>query len=135
MWLLTLNPHIWDIQQTTLTTLDAIVGCVILCVWRCYFSNYCCWKAKMIIHGRTTCRIAHHVIFLTWMPNWSFFGYYPRQPSMYVMQVIFRGRHYIGVWSMFERLAFGMLDATFEWNICQHGFAFDAWHKLRNFHS
>ncbi len=68
-------------------------------------SKYCCWKAKMIIHGRTTCRIADHVIFLTWMPNWSFFGYCPWQPSVYVMRIIFRDRNYIDVWSMFERLA------------------------------
>ncbi len=86
---------------------------------RCYFLKYCCWRAKMIIHGRTTCRIAHHVIFLTWMPNWSFFGYSLCQPLVYVMRVIFRGRNYVGVWSMFERLAFGVFDATFEWHTCQ----------------
>jgi len=40
---------------------------VTLHVQRCYLFKYCCWKAKMIKHGRTICGIVHHVIFLMQM--------------------------------------------------------------------
>jgi hypothetical protein len=38
---------------------------------RSYLSTYCCWRAKMVRHGRDMCKIAHCVIFLIWMVKHS----------------------------------------------------------------
>jgi hypothetical protein len=58
-------------QQITPITLNVIIGCVIYVRGRFYLLECCCWRAKMVKHGRTMCAIMHHVIFPMWMAKWS----------------------------------------------------------------
>ncbi len=83
----------------------------LFCVWKKYYLlKYYCWKVKMVRHG-WPCGIVHHVI-LMWMTKLTIIWLLFLLALMYVVCAIFKGRNYVGVWLVFEWLAYGMLDTN-----------------------
>jgi hypothetical protein len=47
-------------------------------------------------------------------PNWPIFSFDFCWPMMYVVWVIFRSHHYVDLWLLFSRLAYGMFHPSIE---------------------
>jgi hypothetical protein len=57
--------------------------------------------------------IVHHVIFPMWIKNQPIFSGDSCRLIMYVMWAFFKSCHYVYLWSVFSKLAYGMSYATF----------------------
>jgi len=70
--------------------------CYFACVHgRCYLLECDCWMVEMVKHGKTTCRIAHHVIVLMWMAKLTHLLLLSLPPTIYVLWAILKGNHYV----------------------------------------
>jgi hypothetical protein len=78
----------------------------------CLAPWYFALGVEMVKYGSTTC-----VIFLMWIVKLTFFGYCHYWLMMFVVWIIFKGSHYIDLWLVFQRMAYGMSYATIERNI------------------
>jgi hypothetical protein len=87
-------------------------------VWFCmfkrsYLPKHCCWRDKMVRHGKTMCVIVHHIIFPMWMTKLT----HPWPLYLLVYGVCCVGSPhelpYVGLWLVFKRMAHGMFDTAF----------------------
>ncbi len=81
-----------------------------------YFLKFLLLEDKMIKRGQIMCIIAYHVIFSYWWPNWPILGVNLYWIMLYVVWEIYEGRYYVNLWSMFERLAYGVSYASIGWS-------------------
>jgi len=81
---------------------------------RCYLLVCCCLRFKIVRHGKITCIIVHHIIFLMWMAKMS----HPQWLSLhdiflYVMRAILR--QLLLCWFVINVLEVGIWDI-----LCYH---------------
>jgi hypothetical protein len=80
---------------------------------RCFLPKCYFWRKEMVKHGRITCIIMCHMSSCAcWWPRWPIFGGCSYSIILYVLWVIYEGYHYVDLWSMFWRLAYGMFYIT-----------------------